>query len=346
MANIKIGSRKIILKDNRLLKNIMKIKIAVIIPCYRVKDKILKVIDDIPDFVDRVFVIDDCCPEKSGEFVASNITSDRLEVIFHDVNKGVGGALKTGYEKCIHGGYDIAVKIDGDGQMDPQLIQKFITPLLHNKADYTKGNRFFKLANLRQMPKVRLFGNSGLSFLTKLSTGHWNIMDPTNGYTAIRCDVLEYLDLDRIDNRYFFETDLLFQLGLVKARVIDIPMVAKYEDENSSLSVKKVLFEFSFKHTKLFFKRIAINYFLRDFNIGTILLLLGVVFSGIALFSGVPLWVHNSNLGIDTPIGTVAKYLLSSIVGIGGVIGWVLYDVFSVPNNSIVDLLSDLDLTK
>lgn len=319
-------------------------KICVIIPCYRVKNQILKVIQTIPAIIDKVYVIDDCCPEESGLYLERNDFDSRVEIIFHSINKGVGGALKTGYQKAIEDGFDIAIKIDGDGQMDPNLIPKFITPLIHNKADYTKGNRFFRLKYLKTMPKVRLFGNSGLSFITKLSTGHWNVMDPTNGYTAIRIDVLDYVDLDSIDNRYFFETDLLYQLGLIRARVVDIPMVAVYEDEHSSLSIKKVLFEFSWKHFKLFFKRIGINYFLRDFNIGSIFLILGTIFTLITLISGIPLWVHNAELSLETPVGTIIKYLLFSLIGLGGITGWIMYDIFSQPNNTITDLLEDFDL--
>ena len=321
-------------------------KICVIIPCYRVKNQILKVIQTIPAIIDKVYVIDDCCPEESGLYLESNNIDSRVEIVFHSINKGVGGALKTGYQKAIEAGFDIAIKIDGDGQMDPNLISKFITPLLHNKADYTKGNRFFRLKYLKTMPKVRLFGNSGLSFITKLSTGHWNVMDPTNGYTAIRIDVLDYVDLDSIDNRYFFETDLLYQLGLIRARVVDIPMVAVYEDEHSSLSIKKVLFEFSWKHFKLFFKRIGINYFLRDFNIGSIFLILGTIFTLITLISGIPLWVHNAELSLETPVGTIIKYLLFSLIGLGGITGWIMYDIFSQPNNAITDLLEDFDLKR
>lgn len=319
-------------------------KICVIIPCYRVKNQILKVIQTIPAIIDKVYVIDDCCPEESGLYLERNDFDSRVEIIFHSINKGVGGALKTGYQKAIEDGFDIAIKIDGDGQTDPNLIPKFITPLIHNKADYTKGNRFFRLKYLKTMPKVRLFGNSGLSFITKLSTGHWNVMDPTNGYTAIRIDVLDYVDLDSIDNRYFFETDLLYQLGLIRARVVDIPMVAVYEDEHSSLSIKKVLFEFSWKHFKLFFKRIGINYFLRDFNIGSIFLILGTIFTLITLISGIPLWVHNAELSLETPVGTIIKYLLFSLIGLGGLSGWIMYDIFSQPNNAITDLLEDFDL--
>ncbi|MBX9597984.1 MAG: glycosyltransferase family 2 protein [Burkholderiales bacterium] len=322
------------------------INICVIIPCYRVRNQILEVISSIPSLINKIYVIDDYCPEGSGAFLSNKNTDNRVEIIFHKKNTGVGGAVKNGYQKAFKDGFDIAIKIDGDGQMDPALIPKFILPLIHNKADYTKGNRFFKLKNLKAMPKVRLFGNSGLSFITKLSTGHWNIMDPTNGYTAIRLDLLDYIDLDSIDNRYFFETDLLYQLGLIRARVVDIPMVAVYEDENSSLSIKKVLFEFSWKHFKLVFRRIGINYFLRDFNIGSIFLIVGVIFTLITIISGVPLWVHNADLSLETPVGTVIKYLLFSLIGLGGITGWIMYDIFSQPNNAITDLLENFELER
>ena len=177
--------------------------------------------------------------------------------------------------------------------MNPALIPKFLNPIISNYADYSKGNRFFKIKYLKQMPTARLIGNAGLSFISKLSTGYWNIMDFTNGYIAIRCDILQYIDLDDIDNRYFFETDMLYQLGIIKAKVVDIPMESVYEDEHSSLSVFSSLFEFSIKHVKLFCKRIFINYFLRDFNAGSIFLILGLTFLLLSLYSSSSLCASN-----------------------------------------------------
>jgi len=190
-------------------------KTCVIIPCYKVKDKILKVVQSIPDTVDHIFVIDDCCPEKSGQYLLEHSHDSRLQVFFHDENKGVGGAVKTGFHHALKNNCDVAIKIDGDGQMNPALIPKFLNPITSNYADYSKGNRFFKIKYLKQMPAARLIGNAGLSFISKLSTGYWNVMDFTNGYIAIRCDILQYMDLDDIDNRYFFETDMLYQLGII-----------------------------------------------------------------------------------------------------------------------------------
>lgn len=314
-------------------------KICVIIPCYRVKDKILGVILSIPEIVDKIYVIDDCCPEGSGQFVVDNIIDHRVHVIFHEQNLGVGGAVKTGYKYALNNNMNIAIKVDGDGQMDTSLIHKFVIPLLRNKADYTKGNRFFRLTYLRGMPKIRLIGNAGLSFITKLSTGHYKLMDPTNGYTAIRCDVLDYIDLPQIDNRYFFETDLLFQLGLIDAKIVDIPMRALYEDENSSLSIRKVFFEFGYKHIKLFINRVFIKYFLRDFNFGSVMFLLGILSSLYVIFNGIPFWMNNSLNHVVTPTGTIIKYLLLTILGFEGFVVWLLFDIFSQPTNSITDLL-------
>ena len=319
----------------------LEMKIGVVIPCYRVKNKIVDVIARIPvNIIEKIYVVDDCCPEQSGIFVQNNCQDDRVKIIFNPINLGVGGAVKRGYEQAIIDKIDIIVKIDGDGQMDPELIPYFISPLTRCRADYTKGNRFFKIQYLKSMPKLRLFGNTMLSFITKLSTGHWRIMDPTNGYTAVRVNLFQYIDLIKVDNRYFFETDMLFQLGLIKARVIDIPMQAIYADEKSGLSIKKIMFEFLYKHMKSFFKRICINYFLRDFNVGSVLLLIGFFSSLIVLFMGVPLWLRNEHLNQFTPVGTIIFYLIWAMSGIGGFLGFLLYDVFAQSHHSIMDLIN------
>jgi glycosyltransferase involved in cell wall biosynthesis len=319
----------------------MRLKTCVIIPCYKVKNHILGVVNSIPKYIDKIYIVDDYCPEQSGNFVRDNCIDPRITLWHNKTNLGVGGAVKVGYTLALEDNCHIAIKIDGDGQMNPDLINEFLTPLLHNKVIYAKGNRFFQLNYLQSMPKIRIFGNSALSFITKLSTGNWNLMDPTNGYTAIRCDILKYLNLDAIDNRFFFETDVLFQLGLLRAKIIDIPIHSNYGSEVSNLSIGKSFFSFGIKHIKLFFKRIAINYFLRDFNAGSILLLLGIIFSILVVSTGIPLWIHNAEQATLTPTGTVVKFLLFSILGIGGVLGWLIYDAAIMHKSAIEDLLID-----
>ena len=179
--------------------------IAVIIPAYKVKQFIIPLIEQIDASVKRIFVVDDKCPEFSGEFVKKNCNDSRVIVIQHDVNLGVGGALITGYKAFLaEETLDVAVKLDGDGQMDPFLITALVRPIINGEADYAKGNRFFDLSTVQSMPGIRLFGNSMLSLINKFVNGYWHIMDPTNGFTAINRNELKRIDLSKIDNSYFF----------------------------------------------------------------------------------------------------------------------------------------------
>jgi glycosyltransferase involved in cell wall biosynthesis len=177
-------------------------RIAVVIPAYKVTRHIADVILKMPAMVWRIYVIDDACPEGSGKFVEKNIDDDRVRVICHAQNLGVGGAVMSGYQAASTDGAEVIVKVDGDGQMDPGLIPYFVEPILAGEADYTKGNRFYDLEEIRAMPPMRLFGNAVLSFMTKLSSGYWNLFDPTNGYTAIHADVVKHLPLGKIKPRH------------------------------------------------------------------------------------------------------------------------------------------------
>ena len=221
------------------------LKIAVVIPSYKVRNHILDVIHQIGPEVCRIYVVDDCCPDNSGSFVERHCKDERIIIIRNPENRGVGGAVMVGYAAAITEGMDIIVKIDGDGQMDASLIPNFIAPILENEADYTKGNRFFNLEKVYNMPKLRLFGNAVLSFMTKLSSGYWDVFDPTNGFTAIHREVAQHLPFNKISQRYFFETDMLFRLNTLRAVVVDIPMDAKYGDEISHLKISTIIGEFS-----------------------------------------------------------------------------------------------------
>ena len=309
--------------------------IAVAIPCFRVKDKIGDVINAIGSEVDRIYVVDDQCPEKSGQFVADHISDPRVKVIFHEKNLGVGGAVKTGFKRAYEEGAEIMIKLDGDGQMDPALIPQFIKPIQNKRADYTKGNRFFYLSSLKKMPKIRLFGNSALSFINKVVNGYWPIMDPTNGFLAIHKNALGLMDLDKVDNRYFFESDMLFRLGLVRAVVQDISMHAKYEDENSSLSVTKVLFEFPPKYLRRFLKRISYTYFLRDFNFATIELLVGLfLFFGGAIYGALS-WAESIRTDQLTSTGTVMLAVLPIILGFQLLLSAINFDMKNTPREPL-----------
>src|SRR5581483_10965039 len=202
--------------------------VAVVIPCYRVRRHVLSVIERIGAEVSTIYVVDDGCPEHSGAHVTSSCGDPRVRVLAHAKNRGVGAAVMTGYLQAAADGAEIVVKLDGDGQMNPRLIPAFVDPIARGEADYVKGNRFYNPADVRSMPIVRLLGNAALSFLSKLSTGYWSIFDPTNGYTAIHASIVKLLQTEKISERYFFESDLLFRLYLLRCVVTDVPMQAVY----------------------------------------------------------------------------------------------------------------------
>nr|BFD66471.1 hypothetical protein HAGR004_14930 [Bdellovibrio sp. HAGR004] len=244
--------------------------IAVVIPSYKVKSHILSVLKNIGPEIDKIYVVDDCCPENSGAHVATHSKDQRVVVLRNEQNLGVGGAVVRGYLQAANDGMTIVVKVDGDGQMDPLLIPDFIAPIIRGEADYTKGNRFYDLKHIHKMPTIRIVGNAILSFMGKISTGYWDIFDPTNGFTAIHIDAVKRVSLEKVSRRFFFETDLLFRLYLTRAVVLDIPMNAVYGDEKSNLKISKVIIEFLFKHMRNFLKRVGYSYYLRGMSLASL----------------------------------------------------------------------------
>lgn len=309
--------------------------IAVIIPAYKVRAHILDVLQGIGTEVARIYVVDDACPEHSGEYAESHCSDTRLVLIRNDINLGVGGAVMAGYRAALADGMDVMVKIDGDGQMDPRLIPAFVAPILRGQADYTKGNRFFDLEQIKNMPKIRLFGNAVLSFMTKLSSGYWDLFDPTNGYTAIHRTVASHLPWQKISQRYFFETDILFRLNTLRAVVIDIPMDAKYGEEVSNLKISKILGEFSIKHSRNFCKRIFYNYYLRDMSLASLELPLGLIFLSGGGGFGLMHWITATQTGMPTTAGTVMLAALPMILGIQLLLAFLGFDISSVPRKPV-----------
>lgn len=310
-------------------------QIAVVIPCYKVRQQILGVLQEIGPHVHTIFVVDDCCPENTGDFVEQNCSDPRVVILRHPENQGVGGAVMTGYQAAIDANIDVIVKIDGDGQMDPGLLLNFVEPILSGEADYTKGNRFYDLEKITAMPKMRLFGNAALSFLTKLSSGYWTLFDPTNGYTAIHRDVARHLPFKKISRRYFFETDILFRLNTLRAVAVDIPMDAKYGDEVSNLKISKIIGEFAAKHMRNFAKRVFYNYYLRDMSLASIEMPVGVFMMVFGTLFGGYHWLGSAYAGTPTPLGTVMLSALPIIIGIQLVLAFLAYDINSVPVRAI-----------
>ena len=295
------------------------------------KDKVGSVIAAIGDEVDLIYAVDDKCPEGSGAHLRDTVDDPRLTVLFHETNRGVGGAVKTGYRAALDAGADIMVKVDGDGQMAPHLIPLFLAPIVGGEADYTKGNRFHALSSVSGMPKIRLIGNALLSFMTKLSSGYWRVFDPTNGYTAIHRKALMAIDIDSVAERYFFETDLLIKLGDARAVITDVPMHAVYEDEKSSLNIRKVSGEFLLKHMKATARRFFYGYFIRDFNIASLNLLIGSLFLGFGIVFGLWEWGVSIRTDVPAPTGTIMLAVLPIMLGVQMLLFFFSFDMQNEP---------------
>ncbi|MDB6123530.1 MAG: glycosyl transferase family 2 [Pedosphaera sp.] len=306
-------------------------RIAVVIPSYRVIPSVLEVIRRIGPEVEFVYCIDDCCPDGSGRYIEEHCRDPRVRVIKHEQNQGVGGATISGFKCALEDGADVVVKIDGDGQMDPALLLRMINPIVAGRADYCKGNRFFNVQSVQSMPPIRLLGNAVLSFVTKLSSGYWNIFDPTNGYVAIHARVISELPLDKIHRRYFFESDLLFRLNTITAVVEDVPMNAKYGAEQSNLHIRTIIGPFLFNHLLNSIKRVGYNHFLRNFSAASIELTLGISGLLFGFTFGTVRWWHSISTGQPVTAGTVMLAALPVIVGSQLVLSFLNYDVRNVP---------------
>jgi dolichol-phosphate mannosyltransferase len=313
-------------------------RVVVVIPAYKVSQQICRVIDEIPNFVHKIIIVDDACPEGSGELVEKTFNNPKITVLTHEMNLGVGGAMITGYREAMKFDAEIIVKLDGDGQMDPKLVPLLIAPLIRGEADYAKGNRFFNVEKIREMPLIRIIGNLALSFFSKASTGYWQIFDPNNGFTAIHVSALRLISIEKISKRYFFESDMLFRLNVARAVVLDIPMDASYGAEKSNLSVSKALFEFPVKHLRNFLKRITYSYYLRDFTLASLELPIGLTLTVTSVVAAIYNWIHSANLGQPTPTGTLVLIMMAMLTGIQLILSFAAYDIQSVPKNPISKL--------
>nr|NQU93155.1 glycosyltransferase family 2 protein [Bacteroidota bacterium] len=309
-----------------------QLKIAVVIPTYKAEKHLKDVISGIPDLVDCIIAVDDRCPQGSGKIAGEMAKNDpRIVTVFHEINQGVGGAVITGYKKARELACDVVIKMDSDDQMDPAYIPNLIKPIAEGNAGYTKGNRFVDFKALRAMPTIRLMGNSALSFMVKMCSGYWNIMDPTNGYTAISKTALEKLNLDKLSKRYFFESDMLIGLNIQNTVIRDVPIPARYGDEKSSLSVRHTMMRFPILLLKGLIKRFILKYLIYDFNMGSVYTLVGFPMMFWGIFYGLFKWIENTINHVATPTGTIMLSVLPLILGTQFLIAAINIDINATP---------------
>jgi glycosyltransferase involved in cell wall biosynthesis len=307
--------------------------IAVVIPAFNVENQIPRVLKALPGFVDAIIVIDDCSTDETCAAV-NRVPLANLTLIKHRENRGVGGAMKTGFAECLHKGYDIVVKMDGDDQIDSRYLPSLIYPLCMDYCDYAKGNRFSLTPMDATMPLIRRIGNLALSFVNKAATGYWHIFDPQNGFLAIRAKSLKKIRTEWIDNSYYFENSMLVNLNIIEARVADVFIPSRYADEKSHLRISWAIRSFPLRLIRSLCRRSFYRYVYEDFSpiavlfgFGMISFVFGIVWSCLA-------WAATIATSRPTPVGTVAIGLVTIILGFQMLLNAVLLDIEGSPSGT------------
>ncbi len=307
-------------------------RVAVVVPCYDVGDRLAGVLDALPGFVDDVVIVDD--GSANPVRVPPRRTGPRIVTLRHAVNRGLARAMETGLRAALNLGADIVVKVDGDGQMDPSQMERLVAPIAAGHADIAKGNRFLRRSHLAGMPLARVAGNLALSFMSKLASGYWTVFDPTNGYIAVRRQVLEEIDLSRLGPGYFFEISLLCQAFLVGAVARDVSMPARYNGEKSSLSIRRAALVFPFLLVRAYVRRMALQHFVREFTPVALFLIAGASMLGAGLACGTRTWLHSASLHQATPTGTIVVVAMLVLAGFHLLVQALVMDIGSVPARS------------
>lgn len=261
--------------------------IGVVIPAFNEELLIDDTLRSVPLYVDRIFVIDDCSKDRTAEIAGEFSKNDsRVTCISHKVNKGVGAAIITGYKKVLEEGIDIAAVMAGDNQMDPNHLPELLDPIVEGKADYTKGNRLMNAEFRKGMSAWRSFGNVILTFLTKMASGYWQLMDPQNGYTAISQRALEKINPDTIYPWYGYCNDLLTKLNVFGFRIKDVVMPARYGNEKSKIRYGRYMFKVSWLLLKNFLWRLKMKYVWMSFHPLILFYAFGIILAPIGLLGG------------------------------------------------------------
>jgi len=291
-------------------------RVGVVVPAHNEAQLIGAVLETMPAFVDRVFVVDDCSSDKTSDAVKTFVAKDpdRFILIQHLKNQGVGGAIVTGYKQARDEKIDAVAVMAGDAQMDPADLDRIISPILEGEADYVKGNRLFRGESWEMIPHHRYLGNSVLSLLTKIASGYWHIADSQSGYTAISNVALRTIDLDDIYARYGMPNDLLIKLNINNFRVRDVSIRPIYNiGEKSGIRLLSVIPKISWLLLKGFVGRMANKYIIRDFHPLVFFYFLGVALTPSGFLLGLYLiMLRLSGAGVTATSALFAAFLLIS----------------------------------
>ncbi|MBN2460710.1 MAG: glycosyltransferase family 2 protein [Candidatus Cloacimonetes bacterium] len=305
-------------------------RLAVVIPCYNEEKQIESVLLTIPDYVDHILAVDDSSKDATAARVRKRQEADsRIVLLEHDHNQGVGGAIATGYKWARDNGVDIAVVLGGDGQMDPRDLPAILDPVIKGEVDYAKGNRLISGEAFRKIPRIRYFGNSILSMLTKIASGYWHVADSQTGYTAMNRKVLHTIDWDGMYKKYGQPNDILVKLNIYNFRVRDVEINPLYNvGEKSGLKIHRVLFTISYLLLRLFFHRMKEKYIIRDFHPLVFFYAFGFILNLISLpllVRWIYMWVQTNNI----PKVNFLAWMFSVIMGIQFILFAMWFDMES-----------------
>lgn len=240
-------------------------RIGVVVPAYCEERLIGETLSGIPKYVSKVYVVDDCSPDSTPDII-KGMKDPRIVYIRHEVNKGVGAAIVTGYKKALEDEMDVVAVMAGDNQMDPEQLPRLLMPVIDGKADYAKGNRLLSKDLRKGMSAWRSLGNFMLTMITKIGSGYWHITDPQNGYTAISRRALETMDLDSVYTYYGYCNDILIKLNAFGMRSIDVAMPARYGNERSHIKYSRFILKVAPMIFGGFLWRLKTKYIVLDFN--------------------------------------------------------------------------------
>jgi len=262
-------------------------RIAVVVPAHNEERLIGETLSGIPDYVSRVYVVNDSSTDRTQKIIDYFAAHDRSIIpIVHETNQGVGAAIVTGYKRALADGMDIVAVMAGDNQMDPAFLPDLLGPIISNKCDYTMGNRLINPNFRKGMSRWRFTGNAILTMLTKIASGYWQMMDPQNGYTAISKRALEHISLDDVYPRYGYCNDILVKLNVMGFRVINVPHPARYGLERSGIKYHTYIVRVSRLLLKDFLWRLKMKYVVLNFNPLIFFYIGGVLFSILGLLGG------------------------------------------------------------
>jgi glycosyltransferase involved in cell wall biosynthesis len=262
-------------------------RVAVVVPAHNEEGLIAQMLQGVPGFVDRIFVIDDASSDATAD-LARQVDDPRVEVLVHARNQGVGAAIVTGYKRALAERMDATAVMAGDNQMDPDELEGLTLPIVRGELDYAKANRLFTGSAWKLIPRNRYLGNAVLSLLTKIASGYWHIADSQAGYTVVSLPILQLLDLDRIYVSYGFPNDMLVHLNVWNARVRDFPSRPIYGvGERSGIRIRRVVPRISWLLWKGFFWRMREKYVIRDFHPLVFFYFLGFLMMTVGLALGI-----------------------------------------------------------